>query len=63
MPDKIKQPKTPKGDPNKQYDVTIAIIHDDRKGKSTPVQKPQRFSFATAEEATQFANQFSKESE
>lgn len=55
------QPKTPKGDPNKQYDVTVAIIHDDRQGKSTPVQKPKRYSFVTSEEAIAFANKFEEE--
>lgn len=52
MPEKV---KTPKGDPTKQYDVTVSVIHDDRQGKSTPVEKPKRYSFATPEEALEFA--------
>ncbi len=43
--------KTPKGDPNKQFDVMISVIHDDRQGTSRPVEKPVRVSFATEEEA------------
>lgn len=48
---KPQQPKTPKGDPNKQFDVLISVIHDDRQGRSTPVEKPTRVSFATEAEA------------
>lgn len=48
---KPQQPKTPKGDPNKQFDVMISVIHDDRQGTSRPVEKPVRVSFATEEEA------------
>jgi hypothetical protein len=51
-----KQVKQPKGDPDKQYDVMISVIHDNRKGISRPVEKPTRISFATEEEALAFAN-------
>lgn len=51
-----KQPlKVPKGDPDKQFDVLISVIHDDRKGISKPVVKPVRYSFATEQEALNFA--------
>lgn len=48
---KPKQPKVPKGDPDKQFDVMISVIHDNRQGISRPVEKPVRVSFATEEEA------------
>lgn len=50
------QPKQPKGDPNKQFDVTISVIHDNRKGVSRPVEKSVRSSFETEEQALEFAN-------
>lgn len=49
-------PNQPKGDPDKQFDVMISVIHDDRRGVSKPVEKPVRFSFATEQEALSFAN-------
>lgn len=49
-------PKQPKGDPERQYDVIISVIHDDRKGFAKPVEKPVRFSFATEAEALGFTN-------
>lgn len=52
---KPKQPKVPKGDPDKQYDVMISVIHDNRQGISRPVEKPVRVSFATEEEALEAA--------
>lgn len=53
---KPQQPKQPKGDPNKQFDVMISVIHDNRQGVSRPVEKPTRLSFATEEEALAHAN-------
>lgn len=55
------EPKKPKGDPNKQFDVVISVIHDDRTGKSRAVQKAVRYSFATEEEAVAFANKLTEE--
>lgn len=52
-----KQDPKPKADPSKPYDVIVSIIHDDRSGKSTPVQKPQRYSFATEAEARWLADE------
>lgn len=51
----VPAPKVPKGDPSKPYDVSVAVIHDDRQGKSTPVQATKRYSFATEGEALEFA--------
>jgi hypothetical protein len=61
MPDKLKAPVVKKGDPNKQYDVSISVIHDDRQGKSAPVRPTVRRSFETQDEAVAFANQFNTE--
>lgn len=38
-----------------QFDVTVAVIHDDRLGKSVPLEKTKRYSFATEAEALAFA--------
>lgn len=50
-----KQPKTPKGDPNKQFDVMIHVVHDNRAGQCRSIETT-RLSFATEEEAVAFAN-------
>ena len=47
--------KDRKGDPSKQYDVLIEVIHDNRKGISRAVQRATRYSFVTEEEAVAFA--------
>lgn len=52
-----KQEKIRKGDPERQYDVIVSVIHDDRKGFAKPVEKPARYSFATEEEALNMARQ------
>lgn len=51
-----KSPQKPKADKDKQFDVIIGIIHDNREGLSKAVEKPTRFSFATEQEAVDFAN-------
>lgn len=60
-PEKKERAPRPKADKTKQFDVTITVVHDNRKGVSKSVQKAQRFSFETEIEAVVFANQFSKE--
>lgn len=57
---KPQQPKQHKGDKEKQYDVTITVIHDNRQGTSRPIEKPVRFSFTTEAEALEFANKLKK---
>lgn len=52
---KPQAPKQPKGDPNKQFDVIINVVHDDRHGKCQHIDR-ERYSFATEEEAVAFAN-------
>lgn len=57
MADEKAKKKQPKGDKEKQFDVSINVIHDNREGVSRPLQKTQRYSFATEQEALDFAAQ------
>lgn len=57
------QAAKPKADKNKPYDVIVSIIHDDRSGKSTPVGKPTRYSFATEAEAQWLADEIKDRAE
>lgn len=59
----VKKLETKKGDPDKQHDVIVSVIHDNRHGVSRPVMKPQRFSFETEQEALDFAHKLIKENQ